>query len=64
MVGFVDVERVILDLVAGYRIVVEQIPEVALLHSHMVVESAVHRRLAEVEPWTVPKAPRSPCVLL
>ncbi len=52
------------NLVAGYKIAVEQIPEVALLHSHMAVELAAHRGLAEVVPWTVPKVPHSPCVLL
>lgn len=42
----------------------EEIPEVALLHSRMVVALAVHRKPAEAVPLTVQGVPRSPFELL
>ncbi len=65
VVSFIDAERGFPNLVVGYKIFAEQIPaEVALLHSHMIVELAVHRGSVEVVPLTVLKVPHSPCVLL
>jgi len=47
-------------LVVGYKTFVEDMPEVALRHSHMLVALAFHRKLAEAVPLTVREVPRSP----
>lgn len=50
--------------VADCKTFEEEILEVALPHSHMVVGSGVHKELAEVAPLTVPGVLRSPSELL
>jgi hypothetical protein len=47
-------------LVVGYKTFAEDMPEVALRHSHMLFALAVHREPAEAVPLTVREVPHSP----